>query len=134
MVHEVEGDVVGVVGVWRLDSGGELLQLGVGGLFDEPVVVVEPVVAERGEVGESWPFGVGGLVASGRNWRAGIGDALADIVDEARFDVDSERRWGAAVGGAYVGEGTGGLNEGYCSAEEEQRGYERLHDASHPFL
>ena len=124
MVHEVERDVMSIVGVWRLNCRGKLLQSGVDrGLFGEPVVVIEPVVAERGEVGEGRSFGVGWLVASWRNWRAGVGDALADVVDEARFDVDGECCWGAAIGGAYVGKGTESFNEG-CAAEEEECGDE----------
>lgn len=125
MVYEVQRDFVSIIGVWRLNSRRELLQFGVdGGLFCEPVVVVEPVVAERGEVGESWAFGVGWFISSWRNGRAGIGHALADVVDEARFDVDGEGCWRAAVGGAYVGKGTGRFDEGYCAAEEEECGDE----------
>lgn len=94
MVYEVEWDVVSVVRVWGLNCCGELLQFGVdGGLFREPVVVVEPVVAERGEVGERWSFGVGGFVASWEDRRTSIGNALSDVVNEARFDVDGEWRW-----------------------------------------
>ena len=94
MVHEVKRNLVGVVRIRGLNGRGELLQFGVdGGLLGEPVIVVEPVVTERGEVGEGWAFGVGWLVSSWRNRRAGIGDALADIVDEARFDVDGEGCW-----------------------------------------
>ena len=59
-------------------------------MFGKPVVVVEPVVAERGEVGERWSFGVGGFVAPWGDRRTGIGNALSDVVDEARFDVDGE--------------------------------------------
>lgn len=93
VVHEVEWDVVSVVRVRGLNCCGELLQSGVdGGLFREPVVVVEPVVAERGEVGEHWSFGVGGFVAPWGDRRTGIGNALSDVVDEARFDVDGEWR------------------------------------------
>ena len=104
MVHEVKRNVVSVVRVWRLDGCGELLQLGVDrGLFGKPVVVVEPVVAERGEVCQSWAFGVVWFVASRRHWLASIGDALANIVDEARFDVDGEGCWRASVGGANIG-------------------------------
>lgn len=52
-MYEVKCDVVGVVGVRRLNSCGELLQLAIDrSLLGEPVVVVEPVVTERGEVGE----------------------------------------------------------------------------------
>lgn len=125
MVYKVERNVMSVVGVWRLNSRGELLQFGVdGGLFGEPIVMVKPVVAESGEVGESWAFGVGRLVASWRNRRAGIGDTLADVVDEARLDVDGEGCWGASVGGSNVGQGTEGFNEGCCVGEEEQGGDE----------
>jgi len=68
MVDEVKRHIVGVVRVRRLDSSGELLQLRVdGGLFGEPIVVVEPVVTERGEIGECWSLGVGWFVSSWRN-------------------------------------------------------------------
>lgn len=120
MVHEVERDVISVIRIWGLNSRGEWFQFGVdGGLFGEPVVVVEPVVAERGEVGESGPFGVGWLIASWRNRRAGAGDPLSDVVDEAGFDIDGEGCWGAAVGGAYVWEGTGGLDEPRYAIKQE---------------
>lgn len=60
MVHEVERDVMSIVRIWGLNSRGGLFQFGVdGGLFGEPVVVVESVVTERGEVGNGWTFRVG---------------------------------------------------------------------------
>jgi hypothetical protein len=59
-------------------------------LFGKPIVVIDPVITERSEVGECWPLRIDWFVRSWRDRRSGVVDAKPDVIDEARLDIDVE--------------------------------------------